>query len=205
LKRLLLWTVFAATATLVPAQVIVQYTAGPAVGTDYWGQSFTTPGGGPWSNITFNFYSTAASGSNPASTPTAVGSAFLLTQEYLGTPAALSASTPGFVAESVSISGGMYIFAPSVVLNSGTKYWVYENASMFITGSNTAGTSAQALYVAPNATSNFINTGTELANYTVSGTPTVPGIPVPPSILLTIVALGCLGLYQASRRFANRV
>jgi len=89
----------------------------------YCGQSFTTPSGGPWHNITFNFYSTPAGGATPASTPAAAGTAFLLTQEYLGTPAALSSSTPGYLAQSISISGGVYVFPSSLALSPGTKYW----------------------------------------------------------------------------------
>src|ERR1017187_1218375 len=120
----LLSIIFATTASLASAGVIVQQTAGLGSATEFFGESFTTPSGGPWGSITFNFYSDV-----PAATPAAAGNAFLLTQEYLGTPSALTSSTPGFLAASVSISGGVYIFNPSVVINPATQYWVYENAS----------------------------------------------------------------------------
>jgi hypothetical protein len=194
---------FAATlsVSIASAQTIVQVTSGTATSTQFFGESFTTPSGGPWNNITFNFYATPAVGVTPASTPTAVGNAFLLTQQYLGTPAALSASTPGFVAESTSIAGGMYIFAAGVTLSPNTQYWIYENADMLTSGSGTGGAAAASAYFAPTATSNF-NTGlgTEISNFLVAGTANLPTTPVPPSFLLTMAGLGCMGLYQAIRR-----
>jgi len=206
LKRSLLWIAFAAAVTLAPAQTILQVTSGTGSATEWFGQSFTTPAGGPWNHITFNFFSTPASGSTPASTPAAAGTAFLLTQEYLGTPAALSSSTPGFLASSVSISGGAYVFAPNVLLNSNTKYWIYENASITASGSGTGGGPSIAAYFAFTATSNFTTiTGVEVANFTLGGTAGIPGTPIPPSLLLTIGGLGCLGLYQARRRFGRQV
>jgi len=81
-----------ATATL--AATIDSQTAGSNfVGnsTNYFGESFTTPGGGPWTDIGFNFYSNI-----PATTPVAVGTAFMLSEEYSGLPSGLSSSTPGF-------------------------------------------------------------------------------------------------------------
>ena len=57
--------------------------------------------------------------------PMAAGSLFLLTQEYLGLPGNLGAGTPGFVAQSQRIEQGQYVFAPSVTLKGGTKYWFY--------------------------------------------------------------------------------
>jgi hypothetical protein len=76
----------------------------------------------------------------PASTPAAAGAAFLLTQEYPGTPDALTPSTAGFLATSLSNLGGVYSFAPGVTLNPGTKYWVYGNASITASGEWWVGT-----------------------------------------------------------------
>jgi hypothetical protein len=89
----------------------------------------TTPGGGPWTNITFNFFS------DFAGTPAAVGTLFLLSQEdsifNFGSvaPQNLSSSTAGYIAQSQSISGGVYVFAPSVVLQPNTQYFFYATAS----------------------------------------------------------------------------
>jgi hypothetical protein len=95
-----------ATVSISQAAVIDQYLNGTVVAVAVFGESFTTPSGGPWSGIQFNFYSDV-----PPTAPAATGDAFLLTQEYLGTPSAHGSSTPGFLAESTGISGGKYILA----------------------------------------------------------------------------------------------
>jgi hypothetical protein len=204
-KSILQGLVFAVAVGSASAQVtIVQVNnqIGTSVVSVYWGESFTTPAGGPWNNITFNFYATPAVGSTPASSPTAAGTAFLLTQEYLGTPAALSSATPGFLAQSVSNAGGVYTFPAAITLSSSTKYWVYENALLTITGNGIGGIPSQFLYFTASSTTNFNNGGgTQLANFLVAGDPAVPTTPIPPSILLTAIGVGILGLFEARRRF----
>jgi hypothetical protein len=186
---------------------IIQWTSGTAGIYEpvYFGESFTTPSGGPWNNITFNFYSTPAGGpATPASTPLAAGTAFLLTAEYLGTPAALSSSTPGYLAQSTSISGGLYIFPSSLVLSPGTKYWIYENAPMTASGGGTGGGSAGAGYFAQTATSNFDpGDGGQVVNYNLSGG-SMSVAPAPPTFLLTVAGLLCVGLYLTRRRIVQQ-
>jgi len=183
MKSRFLLVVFAAGALLARAGTIVQYTAGTTPGSGLaWGESLMTPVGGPWNNITFNFYSDA-----PAVTPAAAGNAFLLTQEYLGTPAALSSSTPGFLAESVSNAGGVYTFNSGVVINPGTEYWIYEDAVMSLTGSNVDGSATEDLYDSVAATTNFASfSAGVVANFTLSGTAAVPE---PGTLYLSICAL----------------
>src|SRR5262245_58145137 len=86
----------------------------------YFGQGVTTPAGGPWNNISFYFDSQVGAG---GTTPFAIGDLFLLNQTYAGTPAALSSSTPGFLAMSTGISGGTWVFDASVVLQPLTTYY----------------------------------------------------------------------------------
>jgi hypothetical protein len=120
-------------------------TAGPS----FFGQSFTTPNGGPWYNITFNFFS------DQGVTPVAEGTAYLFAAPYTGTPAGLSevlgtlsaatrtanearkaasarplASAPGFVAASIAVSGGVYVFPSSLILLPNTQYFVYEDTPL---------------------------------------------------------------------------
>lgn len=59
--------------------------------------------------------------------PLAVGTLFLLTQEYLGLPGNLGTSTPGYLAQSQRIDQGQYVFSPSVTLKAGVKYWFYAS------------------------------------------------------------------------------
>jgi hypothetical protein len=143
------------------------------------GTTFTTGSGGPWSNITFNFYSTPAVGTAPATNPEAFGTAYLLTQPYFGTPGSLGSSTPGYVAASTSISGGKHIFPTNVILNSNTQYWVYENGAGLV-GSGTisaVNNSFPQVFISTTqsgALSNFFE-GLDTFNYTVGGTPAVSG------------------------------
>ena len=91
------------------------------VGEGYSGQSFTTPGGGPWKNITFNFVS--YTGGGPVG-PFAQSTITLLNQVYAGTPAALDSSTAGYVGTAAAV-GNVYQFDPSVQLSGNTQYFIY--------------------------------------------------------------------------------
>lgn len=99
------------------------------------GQSVTTPAGGPWDNIQFNFEQCASpSGtsclSTTTNTPFALGDLFLLSQIYDGLPSALSSATPGFIAEATTITGGVWTFAPNVTLSPGTQYFFYMDTAL---------------------------------------------------------------------------
>jgi hypothetical protein len=91
-------------------------------------QSFTPVGAGAFTNITFNFFSDAA-----ATTPSAGGTAFLLSTVNLNFPVLLSSATPGFLG-SAAAAGGFYNFGSSVTLLGGTQYFLYTNASFPVAG-----------------------------------------------------------------------
>jgi hypothetical protein len=177
------------------AVVIVQNLGGTATsGVAFQGQSFTTPSGGPWDDITFNFFSDV-----PPTTPEAAGSAFLLSQQYSGTVANLSSSAPGFLGESTGITGGKYVFPTSLVLDPNVQYWVYENAAFSVTGGNTI-TGGQG-YFAQNASFGF-NPGTGVSNnFTVSGdvASTVPEPSTWAMILAGFVGLGFAAFRRSTK------
>jgi hypothetical protein len=82
------------------------------------GQSVTTSSGGPWADITFNFYNRT----NGA--PIAQGKIYVFGSPYLGTPQALSTSTPGLLGVAPA-AGAVYSFPPSLVLLPNTQYFFY--------------------------------------------------------------------------------
>jgi hypothetical protein len=192
LMALGLTTSFLAVQGTASADVIVQNTGGTAgSATEFFGESFTTPVGGPWTGIAFNFYSDI-----PATIPTAAGTAFLLSQQYLGTPSALGTGTPGFLAASTSITGGQYIFDSSVTLQANTQYFLYENALMTTTGGNSL--TGAAAYFAITSDTDFATFGAppQVSNFSLTG----QAVPEPSSLALCGLGLaGTIG-YGARRR-----
>lgn len=95
------------------------------------GQRLITPSGGPWNQITFNFYLYYAvpGGGNPFATNTL----FLLTQEYVGFSSNLSSGTSGYVAQSSGIQaedgGYEWTFPIDTTLDPDTEYWFYMGGS----------------------------------------------------------------------------
>lgn len=82
-----------------------------------WGQSVTTPNGGPWNNIHFNFI-------DQDHNDFAIGGLYLLTQPYTGTPADLNSSVAGYLGFTDTIDNGIWEFS-NVTLNPATQYFFY--------------------------------------------------------------------------------
>lgn len=88
-----------------------------------YGQSVTTPDGGPWDTLGFNLIN------HDTSDPYALGGLYVLTQEYLGTPGALSSSTPGYLGFTDTINSGVWDFS-NVTLNPDTQYFFYMDTAV---------------------------------------------------------------------------
>lgn len=115
------------TPVAVTLALLVDVRAGSTGTFNFAGQSVTTPAGGLFNNLRFNWYTFAGD-------PTAFGTLYLLSAEYLGLPGGLSPSTPGFIARSLTIVGNEYRFDPAVEINGGTQYWFYtDTQGSFVT------------------------------------------------------------------------
>jgi hypothetical protein len=112
----------------VAVAVLIDVTAGfTGTSNNFVGQSFTTPPGGPYGSLRFNWYTFSGM-------PTSFGTLYLLSAEYLGLPTGLNASTPGFIAMSSGIVAGQYRFPAEVTIAGGTQYWVYtDSMGAFVT------------------------------------------------------------------------
>ncbi|MBP3956776.1 hypothetical protein J8F10_16000 [Gemmata sp. G18] len=183
---------------------IAEYT-GPASGTSVStfaiGQSFTTSTGGPWDQITFNFFAPGG-----ATTPVASGTLYLLDKEYFGKPVDLSASTPGFLATGAATAAGVYVFDSGVTLQAQTQYFVYTSAAF---GSSIAVRlpgdydGGKEYTTSPNSNYSAIFGGQVDALFRVQGElagPTPMAAPEPASLTLGLLGVG--GLLALRRRLA---
>lgn len=174
------------------AGVLINFTGGATTDNQAPGQSFTTPAGGPYHDIKFNWYNESG--------PTAVGTLYILTSSYAGTPAALSSSTPGFVGASTSIVGNEYIFNTAVTLLGGTQYYAYTDSQMSYLRS-VAGDGD--LYTGGNrwrATS----TGAAFASVAADAQFRLSGAAVPEPSTLVSAGAAVVGLVLLRRRRGNR-
>lgn len=137
------------------------------------GIRLTTPVGGPWTNITFNWYQTSTGASY------AIGTLFLLSQEYLSTPQALSSSTPGYLGSAAG-NGTLYTFNSAITLQGNTQYYFYADlgltaAASTLVSSSTGDSASNLSYGAANGTGNFSARASFDISYSLNGTP--PAVP----------------------------
>lgn len=114
--------------TLMDVTTGLDVTSGLTGTFNYGGQSFVVQESGSFTSIRFHWYTFQKA-------PVAFGTLTLLTQEYLGLPRDIGPSTPGFVARSERLSDGAYVFADSVSIAGGRKYWVYTDTQGAFAGS----------------------------------------------------------------------
>jgi hypothetical protein len=186
-----LLTIAMCAAAPASAAVITSFTSGADSATFVPGQSVTTPAGGPWNNLTFNWF-------NAAGAPTAAGSLFLLSQVYTGTPAALSSATAGFIGSTSNISGGTWLFAPGITIAPNTQYFLYSNAAITLSGAAVGTYPGGEAFDAPTTASAFFALTGQDANFSLAGQVTT-ATPEPVTVLLITPVLGALWLKR--RRF----
>jgi PEP-CTERM motif len=157
----------------------------------YVGQSFSVFGSGSYTDISFNFYA-------PGLDPYAIGTGYLFSAPYTGTPAGLS-STSGYLG-SATAAGDVYSFGSSVTLSGENTYYFYEN-SLVPLGAITGGPTSSDLFYESNLPNGNFGPGLGTTDYLVTGTPTTLGsaaTPEPSSLVL--LGTGLLGSLAALRR-----
>ncbi|MFQ3666001.1 MAG: PEPxxWA-CTERM sorting domain-containing protein [Sphingomonadaceae bacterium] len=146
-----------------------------------WGQSFTTPAGPGWNQISVNFYS------DPG-VPVAAGTGYLFLSAYTGTPNQLSASTPLATATS---NGSVWTFPTSLVLAGSTQYFFYSDAFINRIIGNQDSYAGGSYFGNDfnNLDSPFVDMAPRSINFTVAGV----AVPEPSTWLLLIAGFGLIG------------
>ena len=173
------------------AGTIAESTGGTNILTTIPGQSVTILSGGAYRNIAFNFFDASQNSA-------AAGTLFILTQSYAGTPSALSNATAGYVAQSQSISGGVYLFDPTVILLGQAQYFVYATQSLTASGYNSNVYAGGNSYTSGGANTAFANRPGLDANFRLSGDSTTA--PEPGSLTLLLPVMGVAGMVIRKRR-----
>ena len=166
----------------------------------WFGESFTTPGGGAWNNITFNFYSDL-----DATTPYALGTLYLFDQVFTGVPSTLSSSDVGFIANATSVVNNVWIFDPSIVLQPNTQYAVYSDTPFSagsITGGETVDYASAYMYFVNEQDQTGYFPFTNTANFSLGGTSisdASPVVPEPGTTSMLSMGLAVVGTVSAFR------
>lgn len=203
-----LLTLLVASALLAPtpaaAEVITEFTTGASANIlqEIPGQSFTTPAGGPWYQITFNFFSDQS----PAATPSASGTLYLFDRPYTGVvnDLGLATTADGLLATTSGVSGGVYQFDPSFTLQPNNQYFAYADGRVQFSTTGAGSYPGGNRYISGGPFDAFIDSPSGDNNFRVSGTVVArtEGIPEPAALGVFGVLAG-VGLLVRRRKPAR--
>ncbi len=182
------------------ADVLASYTTNGYInnGPQAIGQSFITTSTKLANHIVFNLFAYDAS-IYPVLSPYAIGTGYLFSQAYVGTPAGLSSSAPGFLGQAAA-SGNYYTFDSTLTLAPNTAYYFYEDT--LIPGSTVlSGTTYTSSRVYSRSTAtNYVTSTSDAVNFQVTGSPVTNAVPEIGGTAL-LLGLGLAGLLAAQRAF----
>ncbi len=186
-----------ATAGSMHAATLASVSPNPLTGAspaNYLGESFTVSGTGSYNSVAFDFIT-------PGGSPYAIGTGFLLTQAYAGTPTGLSSATVGYLG-SAAASGGYYTFATSVALNANSTYYFYENAlaPAGSQGGNFSSGATPEYFYATSGSGNFTAQPGFTAAFQVTGSPVMATTVTPEPSSFALLGTGVLGIAGTLRR-----
>jgi hypothetical protein len=144
-------------------------------GLGYYGQSFTVASGGPYDDITFSFLGSGG-------VDYAVGTAYLFSAAYTGSPNGLATTSANLLGSAVDGSN-VYTFASSLTLTSGSTYFLYEDG-LVPTAAIPGGAVGPSDAYSSTAGGSFGNGSGLATNFVVGGT-AVAATPEPGSLALT--------------------
>lgn len=110
------------------ARTIVGDVSGNADDSFFVGQSFTTTATA-FDHVSFSFF-------DPTGARQALGTAYLFSSAYAGTPDGLAGASANLIATAAG-DGTNYVFDPSLRLNASTQYYLYSDTAMHLLGGGT--------------------------------------------------------------------